>query len=252
MWAVRLAAAVARADLEREDTSVTWLKNLGAARRHGRVVLVGISAAVGACSSHDGPAIHDSGNAVSVTKAPRARGEPVAAVSAADTKPGEGLPYPGTWTPTMTYDDSLFTIDRPASSVAETRAPDPAYGHPYREVLLTRLPDCKWDCLVSVAIWRDTSGGGVPAVVRALTARDTTPGALDPDGEGTIIDSLPLGTAAAVQLEMSCGDCGTRAILTSYHGWIAKIEYSSDDREGFSPGLTAHLATVARSFRWRK
>jgi hypothetical protein len=227
------------------------------------VARIGLFVTLGACGSHDAPVIRDSGDAISRTKegdaitrakAASARGERVPGVAELDTspKPGQGLPYPGTWAPRSTYRDSLFTIERPASSTVESRAADAAYGRPSRDVIITRLPDCRWYCAVTIDIWRDSSGGGVPAVVRDLTAPDTTQDADIQPGDARIIDSLPLGCDAAVHLEMNCGDCGLRALLTSYHGWMARIEYTSDDREGYTPALTEHLAAVARSFRWRR
>jgi hypothetical protein len=206
---------------------------------------------LGACRVDDRPVIRDSGNAISRAKADVARGERAPQAAAADSapKPGEGLPYPGTWTPTITYRDSLFTIERPGSSTAESRPAAPSYGRPHRDVIIGRLPECRWSCAVTVEVWRDTAGGGMAELVRSLTTADTADGALD--RPATIIDSLPLGPVAAVHLDTDCGDCASRIILTAHRGWMAKIEYASDDREGNSPILTAHLAALARSFRWR-
>ena len=212
--------------------------------------LIALSVALGACGSHDAPAIGKKEIMISHAKAAYARGEQLGAKDAADTtpKPGGGAPYPGAWTPTVPYRDSVFAIERPASSKVEIRPQTATRG---REVLITQLPDCKWSCFVSISVWPDSSGGGAHAMVRALTSTDTRHAALTPEGEAKIIDSLPLGADAAVHLEMSCGDCAMRAIVTSSRGWIARIEYSADDREGYSPALSAHLDAIARSFRWR-
>jgi hypothetical protein len=219
-----------------------------------RLTVVALVSLVGACDAHDAPVTRASDNAISRAKAAAARGEPISPSAKIDSspKPGEGLPYPGTWTPTTTYEDSLFTIERPSSSMIEGPSTERTYDHANPDVVIGRLPDCKWSCTVSISVWRDVAGGGVRALVLALTAPDTAQDADIAPVDATIIDSLPLGRDAAVHLEMSCGDCGSHAILTSYHGWMARIEYSSDDREGYTPAVTAHLAAMARSFRWRK
>ena len=225
---------------------MTCLRSLGVL---GLTSLLGF--ALGACRADDAPVIPDSANATSRASADAARGERAPQAADADTapKPGEGLPYPGTWTPTITYRETLFTIERPDSSTVESRPAAPNYGRPYRDVIIGRLPECRWSCAVTVEVWRDSAGGGVAEMVRSLTTADTTDVALD--RPATVIDSVPLGLVAAVHLDTDCGDCASRIIITAHGGWMAKIEYASDDREGNRPDLTAHLAALARSFRWR-
>jgi hypothetical protein len=40
-------------------------------------------------------------------------------------------------------------------------------------------------------------------------------------------------------------------MATTHFPWVATIEYSLDDREGYNPALSARIATVARTFRRR-
>ena len=218
---------------------------------HRLVVMIAIAAFVG-CASHDVPSTRDTVDVISAAKAAAARGERVPGAPAADTsaRPGAGLAYRGTWTPTIAYRDSLFTIERPDSSTVEAQPADSASGRMHRLVVLGRLPECRWSCTVSVELWPDSTGLGSTGMVRALTARDTTQGALDDPAK--ILDSLPVGDVAAVHLETDCGDCTSRVILTSHRGWIARIEASTSDQEGYHPALTAHLDALARSFRWRR
>jgi hypothetical protein len=165
--------------------------------------------------------------------------------------PGSGRPYPGSWTPTTTYVDTLFTIEPPASANVRSRAAQPQYGRPNRDVIINQLPECKWYCSVSIEVWRDSTGGGFTRPVRTIKAEDSSQSMGYPD-EPTFLDSLPLGRAPAIHLETYCGDCTSGVIRTASGGWIAEIEYSSDDRNPFDPALLERLRAVARSFRWRR
>ena len=42
------------------------------------------------------------------------------------------------------------------------------------------------------------------------------------------------------------------ALLTSHRGWLARIDYNLDDRDGFNEPLLEKPLTVARTFRWRE
>jgi hypothetical protein len=161
--------------------------------------------------------------------------------------PSYGRPHPGSWEPSSEYADSLFTFRYPSSARVEQRPPRDGA----QEVLVSELPECRWPCYVTVRIRRDTTIAALDTAVREETTADTSD---DPDAgdyAATVQDSLPLGNARAVHLETYCGDCTSGALLTAHGGWLARIEYTLDDRNGYNKPLLSHLVQVARTFRWR-
>jgi hypothetical protein len=226
---------------------------MNVARRFGVATL---GAIVLACSSGADANGKDSGRgaapAASVASQP-----PAAAGDDVDPRDtmvevGAGRPYPGSWTPTATYVDTLFTIEPPASANVRSRAAQPEYGRPNRDVIIDQLPECKWYCSVSIEVWRDSTRRAVTRPAGTSTTADSARSMDDPDDEPTFLDSLPLGRAPAIHLETYCGDCTSGVIRTSSGGWVAAIEYSSDDRNRYDPALLERLRAVARSFRWRR
>lgn len=169
-------------------------------------------------------------------------------VSSDSLSPGYGRPHPGHWDPTSEFVDSLFTFRYPSSATAEKKPPRDGA----QEVWISELPECLWPCYVTVRIQHDTSTALLNTAVREETTTLDTTG--DPDAAddvASIRDSLPLGNARAVHLETYCGDCTSGALLTAHGPWLARIEYSLDDRDGYNQALLSRLVEIARTFRWR-
>lgn len=210
-------------------------------------------AVVVACGSDRAPAHHDSkrATAVSTSAAATPAHGPEGDDSLDETRPrpGYGLPHPGSWTPTKTYDGARYTFTYPASATLEDRK---SRGAPGPELSISELPECKWPCYIEVSVWRDSTGKGLNGQLREWMTADTTGGNSDAaDYLPTVLDSIPLGGEPAVQLENFCGDCTNHGVYTASGGWIAGIDYILDDREGDNPALMAKLEAIARTFRWR-
>jgi len=195
-----------------------------------------------ACSNGGSRATPDS------AKTPVVDRQPATAVSSDSLTAGYGLPHPGRWDATREYTDSLFTIRYPSSAIVEEK---PARDGE-REVWVSELPTCRWPCYVTVRIRRDTSTASMDTAVREETTPDTINNPDAADDIASIRDTLPLGNARAVHLETYCGDCTSGELLTSHGSWLARIEYSLDDRDGYNQPLLSNLVAVARTFRWRE
>ena len=166
-------------------------------------------------------------------------------------EPGSGKPYPGGWTPTAVYEDSLFTIEYPASATIKREAPDASRGHPYPRLIVAPLPDCKWHCQLTITVHRDSVRGRIAMLVAELSKPKSRDDDEMPEGPEAIIDTLPFGPDPALHFSDS-GDCGQYEFLTTHAPWVATIEYSLDDREGYNPALLKNIDGVVRTFRWRR
>jgi hypothetical protein len=165
---------------------------------------------------------------------------------------GMGTPYPGDWTATTMYQDSLFTIEHPASARVEPRPANERYGQPYPQLFISALPECKWHCGLTIVVRRDSTRDLLARIVKQTQDPEPLAATDMPEGPDAFIDSLPLGADPAVHTTTHCGDCTSFEINTTRYPWVARIEYSLDDREGLNPALAAKLAAVARTFRWRR
>jgi hypothetical protein len=176
------------------------------------------------------------------------------ATSESDTAPafGTGTPYPGSWTPTAVHQDSLFTIDYPASAKIEQRPPEPRYGRPNHELIIGPLPECKWDCRMTIVVRRDSTHDVLARLVAAVRKPEPLNDDEMAEGRESVIDSIPFGPDPAVHFSDYCGDCNKYEFVTTHYPWVATIDYALDDREGYSPALLARIASVARTFRWRR
>lgn len=188
---------------------------------------------------------------------PAARSTSVASVQAAalsDTgaEAGWGKPYPGSWTPTAVYEDSLFRIEYPASATIERQAPDARTGHPYPRLIIARLPDCKWHCQLTITVHRDSVRDRLAMLVAELSTPKSRDDDEMPEGPERLIDSLPFGPDRAIHVSDYCGDCGQYEFITTHAPWVATIEYSLDDREGYNPALIKKIDGAVRTFRWRR
>lgn len=98
---------------------------------------------------------------------------------------------------------------------------------------------------------RDSTRDPLARIVAVVTEPEPV-GANDlPEGPERIIDSIPFGFDPALHFSNYCGDCGHYEVVTVHPPWLARIEYSLDDREDYNPALLARIAEVARTFRWR-
>jgi hypothetical protein len=178
----------------------------------------------------------------------------VQAATESDTAPafGMGIPYPGSWRPTAVHQDSLFTIEYPASARIEQRPADPRNGRPYHELIIAPLPECRWKCRLTIVVRPDSTRDRLARVVAEVRKPKTPSEEEMAEGPESVIDSIPFGPDPAVHFSEYCGDCGKYEFMTTHHPWVATIEYSLDDREGYNPALLARIDTVIRTFRWRR
>ena len=174
------------------------------------------------------------------------------AVSDTNYELGMGKAFPGDWTPTATYQDSLFTIEYPAMAKVELKGPDRGNGQPYNRVIISPLPECRWSCELTIMVWRDSTRDRLARMVAAVQRPKTRDEDEMPEGPESLIDSIPFGPDPAIHLDDYCGDCGQYEVMTTHYPWAARIEYSLDDREGYNPALLAKINAVVRTFRWRR
>src|SRR6476661_7798286 len=140
-----------------------------------------------------------------------------------DTGPelGWGKPFPGSWTPTAMYEDSLFTIAYPASAKIEREAPDAKAGRPYPRLIIAPLPDCKWHCQLTITVHRDSVRDRIGMLVDELSKPRSRDEDEMPEGPEALIDTLPFGPDPAVHFSDYCGDCGQFEFLTTHAPWVA-------------------------------
>jgi hypothetical protein len=163
-----------------------------------------------------------------------------------DTGPtyGRGVPHPGNWTPTTVYEDSLFTIEYPASAKVQREPADTTRSRWYPQLVIEPLPECRWTCRLTIVVRRTSN----PDLLRRLIAEVKRPKTRDEEemaeGPKSVIDTLPFGADPAVHFSDYCGDCGQFEFMTTHGPWVATIEYSLDDREDYNPALLAKIDAV--------
>jgi hypothetical protein len=186
--------------------------------------------------------------------APATPAPPPPIAAALDTSPrvGMGLPFPGSWTPTTVYQDSLFSIEYPASATIEHQPPATYYSPSYPQLVIGPLPECRWRCELRIMVHRDSTRDPLARIVAQTRAPKTRDEEGMAEGPQSLIDSMPFGPDRAVHFTNYCGDCGDYEFMTTHSPWVATIRYTLDDREGYNPALLARIAAVVRTFRWRR
>jgi hypothetical protein len=165
---------------------------------------------------------------------------------------GMGVPSPGSWTPTTVHEDSLFTIEYPASAKVERRPADTTRGRPYPQLIISPLPECRWTCGLTIVVRPDSTRDRLARVIAEVRKPKSPDEEEMAEGPASVVDTLPFGPDPAVHFSNYCGDCAQYEFMTTHFRWMATIEYSLDDREGYNPALLAKIDGVIRTFRWRQ
>src|SRR5206468_213457 len=122
--------------------------------------------------------------------------------------PGESIPprHPGSWSETRRVSAGAFTLDVPKlTAIGRT---DSAH------VAMFGFPDCRFFCSLSVTLVQDSAHRWLDASVAGLRPGGGQPGAdVDSDGPGPP-HPLHVGQEPAVIMDMSCGDCTSREVVT--------------------------------------
>jgi hypothetical protein len=158
--------------------------------------------------------------------------------------PGESIPprHPGSWSETRRVSAGAFTLDVPKlTAIGRT---DSAH------VAMYGFPDCRFFCSLSVTLVQDSADQSLDAYVAGLRPGRSPP---DPDQDSDSRGApqpLYVGQEPAVIMEMPCGDCTSREVVTRRGRRVARIDFGIDDRDGFQPGIMCRLTRVATTFRW--
>lgn len=121
-------------------------------------------------------------------------------------------------------------------------------------------PDCE-KCRFSVSVQRDTVHGGLEERIARMVAAQKKIDSINNDPHTTIgefndMDSppQPITTAAGrgYLIDDSCGDCASTTMLFGRSGWLAEINFGSDDDTPEGNRHECEMQAVAKSFVWRE
>jgi hypothetical protein len=121
-------------------------------------------------------------------------------------------------------------------------------------------PDCD-KCRFGANVQRDTVPGGLEERIARMVASQKKIDAINENPSTTIAEfdeidgpPQPITTPAGrgYVIDNSCGDCASTTVLFGRRGWIAAIDFGSDDDTPEGNRHECEMQAVAKSFAWRE
>jgi hypothetical protein len=208
---------------------------------------VALMMVLGACAAHEAPATSDtaSSNKMPISEA----GDTCAKLDTAARRQAttEIAPLPprqaGAWTVTRKVTLDAFSLEIPVVARARSRDAHGVYW-------VDSLPRCRFFCALEITFARDSTTRSLESYIAARRMIDTTANPDAADWQPQPPHYVTLGGKRAALMETTCGDCVSGEVLFFRSGQVARLAWSTDDREGFQPGLVCRLQRMAGTFEW--
>jgi hypothetical protein len=120
-------------------------------------------------------------------------------------------------------------------------------------------PDCE-KCRFGASVQRDTVPGGLEERIARMIASQKKIDSINKDPATTVGEfdetdgpPQPITTAAGrgYLIDDSCGDCASTTVLFGRRGWLAEINFGSDDDTPEGGRHECEMGAVAKSFVWK-